>query len=345
MQGGISMAVGDGAQATIRSYIAFGKETTFGTYNSATTAVEAISCNFKVDRESMKLETLNKVRDFSKRVQLNQNVGGTLETYAHPIESVLLLATALGGPVITSSASGIAIHSISAGNFDTTTAINSLSFNVRKGAVHTWRYLGGRVNVLTLSGEIGQPIKMSAEMVFRDATQLSDDISANLSVSSVSPFVYHQGQYIYDRTQGSLTTTMAEPIQAFELTINNNIVSDDAARQLGSNIPSVLPPTQRDIGLTITQRWDTTTNYTRFMEATQGAVRLQFSGAQITSTAAQTYMWQIDLPKVFMNTPDPELGGAGDILQSEISFDVVTDNPNTTTGQAIAVTVYNHSTY
>lgn len=336
------MAVGDGAEAAIRSYIAYGKETTFGTYASVSVAVEAISCSFKVEKESQKLETLNKSRDFSKRVQTNQNVGGTLEMYLHPIESVLLFATAMGGGIATSSQSGVAIHTITAGNFDTSPS--SLSFNIRKGsnANHVWEYSGGRPNVITIAAEIGEPVMLTAEMVFKDATLGTNNIGANLSVSSLAPFVYHQGSYIYSGTQGSLTTTNAEPIQSFELVINNNIISDSAARQLGSQVPGVLPATQREIELTITQRWDTTTNYNRFIGATEGSVRLLFSGSQITSTAAQTYSWQIDMPKVLMNTPDPELSGAGDLLQSEISFDVITDNPQTTTGKAIVATVWNN---
>jgi len=336
------MAVGDQAEAAIRSYIAYGKESTFGTYASVSVAVEAISCSFKVEKESQKLETLNKSRDFSKRVQTNQNVSGTLEMYLHPLESVLLFATAMGGGISTSSQSGVAIHTLTAGNFDTSPS--SLSFNIRKGsnANHVWEYSGGRPNTVTITGEIGEPIMITAEMVFKDATLTTNNIGANLSVSALAPFVYHQGSYIYSGTQASLTSTNSEPIQSFELVINNNIISDAAARQLGSQVPSVLPATQREIELTITQRWDTTTNYNRFMQATEGSVRLLFSGSQITSTAAQTYAWQIDMPKVLMNTPDPELSGAGDLLQSEISFDVITDNPQTTTGKAIVATVWNN---
>ncbi len=335
------MAVGDGAEAAIRSYIAYGKEGTFGTYASVSVAVEAISCNFRLEEESMKLETINKNRDFSKRVQTIRNVGGTLETYLHPIESVLLVASALGGPITNSSSSGIAIHTITAGNFNTTTAINSLSFNIRKGSAgtHVWEYSGGRVNALTIAAEVGEPIRISAEMVFKDATLGSNDIGANLSVSTIAPFVYHQGQYQYAATATSLTTTNAEPIQGFELVINNNIISDSPARQLGSKVPSVLPPTQREITLSISQRWDTTTNYNRFLQATEGSVRLEFTGSAVTSTSALTYKWTIDMPKVLMNSPDPELPGSGDILQSEITFDVITDNPQTTTGQAIVITV------
>lgn len=334
------MAVGDGAEAAIRSYIAYGKETTFGTYASATTAVEAISCGFTVQRDSVKIETLNKSRDFSKRVQLNQNVEGSLELYLHPVESVLMMATAMGGGIATTSMSGVAIHSITAGNFDTSPS--SLSFNVRKGSQHVFRYLGGRPDKITIEATVGEPVKLTAEFVFKDATQLSDDINATLSVSTLAPFVYNQGQYIYAATEASLTTTVAEPIQSFKLTINNNIVKDEAARQLGTNTPGVLPATQRDIELTITQRWDTTTNYARFIQSTIGSVRFDMVGAAVTSTSALPFRWVIDMPKVYMNSPDPELGGSGDILQSEISLDVVTDNPQTTTGKAIGMTVWNN---
>lgn len=338
------MAVGDNAEAAIRSYIAYGKESQFGTYASVSVAVEAVSCSFRVDKESQKLETLNKSRDFSKRVQTVQNTAGTLEMYLHPIESVLLFATAMGGGITSSSASGISVHTITAGNFDT--AQSSVCFNVRKGSsgTHVWQYSGGRPNVTTISAEIGEPVMISTEMVFKDATLTNNDIGANLSVSSIAPFVYHQGSYIYSGSQGSLTSTNAEPIQGFELVINNNIVSDAPARALGSQVPSVLPATQREIELTINQRWDTTTNYDRFIQATEGSVRLMFTGSTITSTAAQGYAWQIEMPKVLMNSPDPELSGATDILQSEISFDVVTDNPQTTTGKAIVATVYNTRT-
>lgn len=337
------MAVGDQAQAAIRSYIAYGKESTFGTYASVSVAVEAISCNFRVDKESMKLETLNKARDFSKRVQTNQNVTGTLETYLHPVESILLFATAMGGGISTSSQSGVSIHTITAGNFDTSPS--SVCFNIRKGAsgTHVWEYSGGRPAVVTLSAEIGEPIKMAVEMVFKDGTLGSNDIGANLSVSSLAPFVFHQGQYIYAAGTSSLTTTNAEPIQSFELVIDNGIISDASARQLGSQQPSVLPATQRDIQLTITQRWDTTTNFLRFTSATEGSIRLQFTGSQITSTVSNTYLWQLDMPKCLMNSPDPELSGAGDILESEITFDIITSNPQTTTGYALVATIHSQT--
>lgn len=334
------MPIGANAQIGALSYIAFGKESTLGTYASATTAVEAISCGFRTEIESIKLETINKNRGYSKRVQTDKNVGGTLEVYMHPVEAPLLFAAALGNGITsaTVTSTGGFVHSLSAGNFDT--APSSLSFNVRKGDTHTWRYTGGRINVLTIAAEIGQPVKLSAEFVFKDSTQQSDNIGTSLSVSSVLPFIYTQGQYQYAAAQSGLgTTTAVEVITGFELSINNNIKDDESARELGTNTLSIVQPTMRSVELKVTQRFDTTTAYNRFLQGTEGSVRLEFTGAQIVSGV--NYKSTIDLYKVTLNSPDPELGGPNDVLMSEFAFDCVVDNPQTTTGRDIGVTFVN----
>ena len=330
------MAVGDEAQAQVESYVAVAKETALGTKVSATTAIEALTCSFRTDIESRKVDALHRSRGFARRVQLNKTVGGTLEQYLHPEESTLMLINAMGGTVTSASTSGGFIHSITVGNFEGTH--QGLSFNVRKGPSLVWNYLGGRVNTLTLTGEIGEPIKCSYEMIFRDSTQLSDDIGASLSISSVLPFTFAQGVFQYGDSEGALAT---EQIQGFELTINNNIVSDSAARALGTNTASVLPMTRREVNLKVTQRFDTTTAYARFLQATTGSIDLTFTGVTISSDAIFTV--QIRMPTVFLNSPDPELNSSGEILTSEIDYDVMVDNPSTTTGRELAITVTNNT--
>ena len=331
------MAIGDDAKVAVRSYVAVGKETTFGTYASATSALEAISCTFRTDIESEKLDTFGPNRGFTKRVQLNKVVGGTLEAYLHPIDSVLMLAAAMGGGITTSSETGATLHAMNGGNFDTTPG--SLSFNVRKGSDHTWRYSGGRVNVLTIAANVGEPVRLTAEFVFKDSTQQADDISAALSISSVQPFVYTGGVLRYATTEALANTTTAEErIQGFELTVNNNF-DVDAGRELGTNIPRVIPAKRRDVQLKVMQRFDTTTTYNRFIQATQGSIELQFSGDSMTAEYA--HLCRIRLPKVFLNSPDPELGGADEVLSSEITYDVLVDSPSTLTGADIKIAVRN----
>jgi len=337
------MAVGGDAKVGLNSYVAVGKESTWGTYASATSAVEAISCTFRTDIESMKLDQIGFNRGYSHRVTLGKTVGGTLEQYLHPQESVLLIANALGGHIVsTTTTTSANVHSVTAGNFDTQPSIG-LSFNIRKGDTHTFRYQGGRCNVLKLSGAVGEPIKASYEFIFRDSTQVSDDIATSLSISTITPFTFAQGFFRYAATTTSLDTSTAnEPIQSFELTINNNLKSEEEARSLGTTTLDVLPATRREIELKVNQRWDTTTTLQRFLQATQGAIDLFFDGAFISGTSGPNYYMYVRMPKVFNKTGDTEIAGADEILTTEISYDVLLDNPATTTGRDIGVTFRNN---
>jgi len=335
------MTIGQDAKIGLNSYIALFKETTYGTFpataETGASTLEALNIGFATEVVSQKLDQISGTRGYTKRVQLDKNVTGTLEQYLHPEESILMVADALGGGISTSSVTGAYQHVISAGNFDTSPI--SLSFQVRKGDTHHWQYTGGRVNNLTIAANVGELVKCSYEMVFKDSTQAGSDISSSLSISSVLPFTYVQGTYEYAATEGSLTSTVAEYINGFELAINNNLISDSGVRALGSNVLQTLAPTRREVTLTITQRFDTTTAWNRFVEATQGAARLIFEGASIS--AEHNYKCTLVMPKLFLNSPEPTIGAPSDILMSEITFDVLVDNPSTSTGKDIEATFVN----
>lgn len=338
------MGVGSDFRTVVSGYVSMGKETTWGTYASATSAVEAIKCDFKTEIASQKLDAIGN-RGFHKTVRLNKTVAGELDTYFHPIESVLLLANCLGGPLVSNSVTAsVYDHSISTGNYDTTTAILGLSFNERKGETHTWRYNGGRVNTMKISAKVGEVVKVSWAMVFKDSTLTADDVSAILSISSLVPMTFANGVFRYSSTEAlAATTTAQESIQAFVLTVKNNLVVGEGARELGTNILSVLPATRREVDLSITQRFDTSTAYNRFIQATQGSVELFFRSGDSLGNNCFPEM-TIRLPKVFQNSNDPVLDGTGNVLSSEFTYDVVVDNPSTSTGKDIGITVRNQIT-
>lgn len=335
------MSIGDNAEIGLTSYAAFGKETTFGTYASATTGIDFLSCGFRVTRESKKLDSFGLTRGFTKRVTLNQSVMGPLEAYLHPVESVLFLAAALGGPVAsTGTTLSHYTHSISAGDFNTTTAINSLSANVKKGSF-VWRYSGGRVDTLKITANVNEPVQIAMDFLFKDATQQSDDIESSLSLSSTLPFTFVHGNFRYADTEASLTSTAVETIVGLELTIKNNFEYGNDARALGSNLPSVIPPTRREIGLKVKQRFDTTSAYSRFIANTPGAAEIRFVSNQTIFTTTSFYLVDIILPKVIPNSPDPELASPSDIIMQEIDFDVIVDT-GTSSGRDIGITVQNN---
>jgi hypothetical protein len=335
------MSIGDNAEIGLTSYAAFSKETTFGTYASATTAMDFLSCGFRVTRDSRKLDSFGLTRGFTKRVSLNKNVQGPFESYLHPVESTLLIAAALGGPI---ASTGTTLthytHSVSAGDFNTTTAINSLSANVKKGTP-TFRYSGGRVNNLKIVANVGEPVMLTAEFLFKDATLQSDDIESTLSLSSVLPFTFVQGSFRYADTEASLTSTAVEAVVGVEIEINNNFKYDNDVRQLGSDIPSVIPATRREVMLKIKQRFDTTTAYSRFIANTMAAAEVVFTSNQTIFTTTSFYQMVFRFPKVVPNSPDPELSGPNEILMQEIEFDVIVDT-GTSGGREIGVTIQNN---
>ncbi len=336
------MAVGDFAKAVVHSYVACSKEGTFASYASASTAIEALSCSFHVEKKHQKLDGMFVQRGYARRVSLEKEIKGTLEQFLHPQESVLLIVNAMGGQISSTAATNSTLHSVTVGNFQN--SIASLSFNVRKGDASpalTWRYQGGRCNVLKITGQIGEPVKCSYDFIFQDATQQSDDIANILSISSVTPFTFVQGSYKYGGSEGAVTV---EQIQSFELTINNNIKSDKEVRSLGTDTVAALPGTKRDIMLKTTQRFDTTTSWLRFIQATEGAIELAFSGAAIVAnTTVSEYFFTMNFrfPRVVQSTGDPELKGSGDILQADLEWDILIDNPNTITGRELGLTIRN----
>lgn len=331
------MAQGDEAKAVVNSYVSIGREAVFGTYMSTTASmacIEALSCSFKTDKTSQKIPSLSTNRGPHRRVQLDKTVQGTLEQYLHPQESVLCMAAALGGGIATTAASASSyLHTMISGNF--TASISSVCFNLRKASGQTWRYVGGRVNSMKMTANVGEPVKMSYDFIFKDSTALTEDLSAIMTLTSVLPLTYVHGAYTYSGT--------TQKIQGFELAVNNNLKSDKDARALGSEVLSVLPATNRSVEFKISQRIDTTSAYDAFINAASAAVQLKFTSNQLIGASASSgYYVQVDLPKVYYNSPDAELKGPGEILNAEIPFDVVVDNPNTTTGYDVKVIVRNN---
>lgn len=344
------MAVGDEAKVGVRSYVALAPETTYGTNaiaSSASTIHPFVATNIGIKTEfaTQKLDALTTQRGFTRQVQLDKMVTGPLEGHLHAEESALLLINGMGGAYTFNSATGAGIHSISAGNFvDSTDTITSLSINSRKGESTVFQYTGGVVNNLKLAAAVGEAVKITCEMVCQDATHTTIDLSTVLSFSVLAPFTYVNGTYRYDSTEGSLTSSVAEAIQSFELEINNNLVTDAGMRQLGSRLLSGQPAApRREVNLKVTQRFDTTTSYDRMTQNTAGAAQLFFSGASITSEYNRELT--ITLPNVRMKNTEPLVEGANEVIQSEIEFDViVSGNPGTSTSREIGMTLQNSRT-
>jgi hypothetical protein len=343
------MAVGQNALMGNLSYVAVGREATYGTYNTATAGLNVLSSSLKIMKETKILEEIQTSRTNSNFIQLGRTVEGDLEYYFSPrsLAANYLLHNAFGGgPVTSATATGETTgglgfeHTVNIANFAET--YSSLCLNIRKGdstGGKVLEYSGLRVNEFSLVGEIDEPLISTVSLVGKDASITSNDVSSALSTNSQQPLSFVNGRVSVETTVAGLTSTSFWHVQSFELKISNNLNADTSARRIGSDTLQVLPAGLAQFELKATIRFDTTTAYDAMMAGTRLAAQLEYKGATMTGSAIQEGI-KLTLPYlVVSDAGDPEIGGPGEVLTSEVTFAVLRDP--TSSGYALRTIVTN----
>jgi len=320
------MGIGNGTpKLGYDSVIGIAQETAYGTFVTTTASfIEFNTESMKHSREEIKLESVNNSRDYTKRIIGNETVEGSIEADldVNADGLVYIMKQAMGGTVGISTISATEfVHTLNPGNMEsnkgTSTAsdIKSLSIAVRKGDANTWNAAGCRINSLTIKGEVGAPVIMTAEIIGQSMS-ISSTIGGAVSYSDVTP-MYFKGVTIKTSDTMTSASLTAECFTAFEFTINNNLDGDQ--RCLGSRNISVLPPGKREVMCKLTQRFDTTTAYERFIQNTATAIQIIIdSETTCGSTAGNTtYSCIINIPQAYWNSNMPEVGG-NEVLIHEI---------------------------
>jgi hypothetical protein len=327
------------------SFVTINEETTFGTQITGTAYTEFNSESLKQNREVQKLESINGTRDPIRVFQGNETIEGSIEVDLAPDNDVhmYLIKQAFGGTVGVSVISAAAAfqHTFNLGDMEsnkgTSTAsdVKSLSISVQKGQTSTaqMHYNGCRVNQLAISAEVNSPVKMTAEIIGRSATNTAE---THAVVFPANRPLYFTGITI---TTGNTTTTLsATCVTNFEMTLNNNLVNDNATRQLGDRYLKVLPPTTREVNLKLGMRFDTMTAYNNFINLTPITVNINMSNG-VTISGGTTYSMLLDFPKMYtMENPTPDVGDNG-VLSAEINMMAI--KQNTTTSYVLQATVDN----
>ena len=356
------MAVGDGAKFGYTSLLGVSPEVTYGTAVTATSFIAFNSESMKVSKEQLLLDSINTTRNYQKRMFGNTTVDGSIEADLDVGSDAVvnIIKQALGGTCASATMGAgqpaVFIHTIWEGNmennvFSATGGTNTtgLTIQVRKGGVvaaagtitsDLYTFNGCRVNSLSIKGELGQPIRFTAELIGKDCTVSTDSLTA--SFSTLLPLHFTGVTFSLGDTIGNLA---AESIQGFEFNLSNNLVGDNAARKLGSETIQILPPTRREVKLSITQRWDTATAFTRYQSGTTAALKIVMTSTQTISAAAgaTTYSMAINLPKCYRNTGLPEVGDFG-VLSQDIEYTAIHDSEQGYCAQAVicnATTDYN----
>jgi hypothetical protein len=344
------MAVGQGALIGGLSYVAIGRETALGTYNTCTSALDVISSSVMTTQENKILEQIERSRTYSKRISLSKKVEGELEFYYSPTVDAcnFILQNAFGGTVTSATATGETTgggaftHTFNLGSMDQ--SYTSFSINMRKGdssAGKVYQYHGMRVNEIGFSAELDEALKCNVAMVGIDSTQVSNDVSSVLSTNTgFAPLSFVDGRVSIETSFSSLTSTSFWHVQSVEFGWSNNLKTDASSRRLGSNLLTVMPVGMANLTLKCKIRFDTTTAYSAMLNATKLSAQLEFLGPTLSGSAIRQGI-KLNYPTIYVNNAgDPSIGGPDEILTSDVEFHVLRDD-TTTTGYAIQALVTN----
>lgn len=329
------MAVGSGAITSFDSYLAVGKETTYGTAVTTTAGIPFISSSLKTLQEGKILEQIETSRVYSQQIRMGKVIEGEVEGYFYPALTgcAYLLQSGFGMPVVTSATAtgettggGGFTHTFLLGQYVGT--YSSLSLNNRKGdsaSAKVFKYTGMKVNELTFSAELDEALKYTVSLVGKDSTSGATDISSAITLSAMSPLSFVNGRISVEGSVGSLTSASYWHVQSVSFGVNNNLKSDAESRRIGSDTLDVLPVGIANLPLTLTMRYDTTTAYDAMLANSTFSVELEFLGPTITGSVARQGIKFI-YPVVKINDAgDPEIGGPDEILSSEVVCNVLRD--------------------
>lgn len=345
--------VGENVLVGNLSYITLGRETTYGTYVTATAGFAFMSATMKTTKETKILESIQTSRTNSHSIQQGKVLEGEIETYFSPRNLALnyLLQNAFGGgPVTSATATGDTAgavsftHQVDIANFQST--YSSLSMNIRKGqstAGKIFEYSGIRVNELTLKAQLDEPLMMNVSLIAKDATLSANDVSSFLDTTTAvqTPLSFVDGRFSVETAPGSLTTTSYWQVQDFEFKLSNNLNADSSSRRIGSDVIQVLPAGLAQFSLSATIRFDTTTAFDAMVAGTRLAAEFQFQGQTLSGSTLREGI-KITMPYVVISDAgDPEISSAQDPLTSQVSFAVLRDP--TTSGYAVRAVVTNNT--
>lgn len=346
--------IGAGSVIGALSYVAVGREITYGTYATCTAALNVLSSSMKLVKDSKILEEIQASRTNSNSISLSRTLEGDLEFYFSPVSNACnyILHNAFGGGGVTTAtatgetAGGLAFtHTVDVNNFLTT--YSSLSINTRKGDATNgkiFEYTGLRVNELTLTAEIDEPLVCSVSLIGKDATITTNDVSSGMSGQlTQTPLSFVNGRLSIESSSASLTSSVFWNIQSVEFTMSNNLDAE-SGRRIGSDTVDVLPAGLAQFELKCSVRFDTTTAFSHMVAHDKLYGELEFQGDTLgTSIIRQGIKLNFNNLRI-KDAGDPEIGGPNEVLTSEVTFLVLRDP--TASGYAVRAKVTNAvSTY
>lgn len=346
------MPVGDSELLGGLSYVAIGRETTFGTYTTCPALLPCLSFGMITTKDNKVVEQIERSRTYSQRTPQMKKIAGDANAYFQPQLDgcTFLLQNAFVGTITSATATGETVGAGASSAMDHTFNIGdayqsypSLCINNRKGPLTTgkvFQYSGVRVNEINFSAELNEALKFSVNLIGLDSTQNSNDVQTTTMQTTTSLLSFIDGRVSVEGTFGSLTSTSFWHVQSAEWGWSNGLKTDVASGRIGSDILTVIPLGIVQPTLRVKMRFNTTTAYDAMLNSTRLAVQLDFQGPTMTGSAIREKV-RFNFPYVRVNNSgDPAIGGPNEILSSDVEFHVLRED-NTTAGYAIKAILTN----
>ncbi len=165
-----------------------------------------------------------------------------------------------------------------------------------------------------------------------------------MTTTTQTPLSFTEGRFSIENSLNSLTSASFWHVQSLDFKISNNLAADKSSRRIGSDVLSVLPAGIANFELSVTMRFDTSTAYDAMIAGTRLFGEFEFLGDTLSGSKIREGVKLVFPNLRVTDAGDPEIGGAGDVITSQVKFAILRDP--TVSGYAVQAKVTNGaSTY
>lgn len=317
-------------------YIAYGKETTEGTFVTASKFLAANSFSFDDTNDYLSPMTIRGSRDMTLALPAPFNVTGTMEMPFVPEDIELLLKSAFSASSVTTGVVGVTSaysHVFTPGAISPTFTFEAYTGGsdglTTDGLIR--QYSGIRVNTLELRASFGEIVTASVGLDGSDrrvkplVSSALDPLTPSYASTSTSPFHFNGAKVQIAGSDSAI-------VKDVTFGINNNVQHIGTLRQ--TRAYSRVASGARELTLSMSMDFQNTTDYQRLLDETEFAVQLEFRGSLITGSTYNKLT--VDLPRVKYRRVGVPIS-AGEFITQDVECTVLKPN----SGDIATVTLVN----
>jgi hypothetical protein len=304
-------------------YIAYGKETTEGTFVTAGKFLAANNFNFDDTNEYLSPMTIRGTKDMTLAMPAPFNVTGTLEMPLVPDDIELLLKSAFSASTVTTAgASSSYSHVFTPGAISPTFTFEGYTGGsdglTTDGLIR--QYGGVRVNTLELRASFGEIVTASFGLdgSTRQTKPLSggnlDPLTPSYAATSLQPFHFNGAKVQFDGTDKAT-------VKDLTFSINNNVEHIGTLRQTRNF--SRVASGAREITMSMSMDFQDTSDYQALLDEDEFGVTLVFRGSLVGGSVYNQLT--VDLPRVKFRRVGVPIS-AGDFITQDVECTVLKPN-------------------